>query len=117
MIPDGRSLDVKIAHLEDMVAGASTDLSAVRESLTTAVDQFNRRLAMVEMNVRALEDWRLAQKVLDTERAQVRRLELEHQAELQRRQVTRVDLLVAVLAIVLTCAATITASLIASHAI
>lgn len=100
----GDSTPVRLAHLEELVQAASEDIRLVRESLDTRVN-------LLEVGVRALEDWRLSQKVLDTERVRVQEVEAERLAESSRRQLTSKHFW---LGVVITCAATISAALIAS---
>lgn len=66
-----REVAIRLAKLEDLIKGVSEDVAAVRESSGESLKVIGSRVSLLEVNVRALEDWRLAQKVLENERKAV----------------------------------------------
>jgi microcompartment protein CcmL/EutN len=62
------TLHTQLAKFEVLLTVATGDIQATKAAAENAVEMVDRRLAHVELNVRALEDWRLSQKVLEAER-------------------------------------------------
>lgn len=112
--PDRReeSIAVKLAHLEELVRGVSDNVAAVKESSGQAVKILDQRVSLIEVNVRALEDWRLAQKVLENERKAVADEDADARQEQDRGRITHRQFWTG---IVVTSVVTILAALLASH--
>lgn len=111
-IPDRRrdSLSAQMARLETLIEGASDDIRDVKQATTDGLKMLDQRVRMLEdVRVRALEDWRTAERVLENER---RGREREEQGERNRRQVSRRDLWLAAASTTLTSAVMIIAALI-----
>ena len=98
--PERESIDTRVALLEEILRTISGDLRSIREAATDGLAMLEKRIVMLEdVRVRALEDWRLSRKVLETARSS---------------QFSRLEKWAAFVA---TCVVTIVAALIASHAI
>ena len=69
---DREPMSAKIARLEELIEGTRDDIGDVKRAWLDGVQKLDDRLHELEdVRVRALEDWRLKQKVLETERARV----------------------------------------------
>lgn len=94
--PDRReeSIGSQITHLEGLIKEVSKEIQATREAAEKGVEILGGRVTVLEVNVRALEDWRLSQKVLAAERERVAKQadEEAEQAEDQRAEDHREEL-------------------------
>lgn len=62
----------KIARLEELIESTSDDIHALKEASVESIRMLDNRLHELEdVRVRALEDWRLSQRVLEKERERV----------------------------------------------
>jgi hypothetical protein len=65
---------VRLTRLEDLVSRIADDIKAARVTAVDGLEQATKRITYLEeVRVRALEDWRLSQSVLDRERSQVKK--------------------------------------------
>lgn len=94
--PDRReeSIGSQMTRLEGLIEGVSKEISATREAAEHGVELLTTRVSLLEVNVRALEDWKLSQKVIAAERERVAReaADRAEQAEEQRTEDHREDL-------------------------
>ena len=104
-----------LASLETVVHEARQDIADVRIAFEKALEQMDTRVTQLEeVRVRALEDWRLSERVLATERARVAEaaaVAVEQAAEDRKHSLSRRD--AAIIAAVMVVA-TILGALIAS---
>lgn len=104
----------RLARMEVLLAGGTEDLRRTRETIEQTLGQFDHRISMVEVHVRALQDKELQQKTLAQERERVAEETAERMVEHRHRVITRRDLWAT--AILLALAAVISA-LISAHII
>lgn len=100
----------RLARMEVLLEGGTKDLALTRTAMEKAVENLDRRLAMVELSVRALEDKQLRDKTIAAERERIAEATAERVLDERHRHISRVDLYVtAVLIGVATIAATLVA--------
>ena len=107
-MPDREPLATKLARLEEGVQDLAGDVSDIKTQQMGMVDMLDKRMRMLEeVRVRALEDWRLAEKVREEERYK----QADREELVQHQLVSRRQFWIGTIAIVV---ATILAALIAS---
>lgn len=106
-----RSIAAQVGALEEVINGLADDIHTLRVAATEGLARLDSRVHELEdVRVRALEDWRLSERVLARERERWAKEE-------QHSQLSRRDLYVALAVGFLLCAATIVGALIAAHSL
>lgn len=105
------SLAIELGELKGLLRQATDDIRATRDATEKGLRDMGRRVGMVEVNVRALEDREVRRKAIEEERERVAKERHDERQAASDRQLTKRQFWIGTLAI---CVATILAALIAS---